>query len=795
MLKNYLIISLRNILRNKFFTFINVFGLSVGIATSILIYLYIIHELSYDKNQPKYEQIYRVVCDSKHENKSESEAITPNPLIPALRNEMTQAEAMTRIIYWENGVFSYDNQKFKLDNLLFIEPQFFDVFSVEWIVGSPAAFKDPGTAVLTESAAKKLFGSVDVINKPIKLNGKSALTIKGLIKDNQLTNIPFTVLISYESYPKLEMPFAIDSWGTTISGFQSFMVLKSNNDIGEVQKQIKRIIKKSTTERDSTDVFSLQPLSKVRTDVKYGKSNLNGFTNPTYLIVSAIVGFFVLLLGCINYINLSLTILMKRHKEIGIRKVNGALSKNIIKQFTLESVLTIVISFLIAILLAEIVLPYLSNLLDGQIYKNVYQQPSVFLFMATLILILITITGVLPSLKVSSIKAIEIFRKGDETKSNSVYSFRNMLIILQFLVSVILIASTFIIAEQIRFLRTKELGFSTKNIINCPISSNKRELIDGLKTQLQAIPDVEKVSFSLGAPTSGANANSAFQSPYRKEGERSLINFKCVDYDYAEAFNIKLIAGRWWNAEVRNDSLNEFLVNETFIKKLGFPGNTESLGTVISIAGNKGPIIGVIKDFHSSSLRNSIEPLLFVQLRSLFYTLSIKLKTNFNPNTIKQIQDKWQAVFPDDIWDYQYFDDSIKEQYKGDERTFKLAISASWIAICIALLGLFGISGYTIQQKTKTICLRKILGAEVPGLIIYLSKRFVYMVLIANIIGLPIAYYATDKWLGQFAYHVNINLIYFAATLVISVLISVLIISYYAIRTANQNPAIVLRNE
>lgn len=795
MLKNYLFISLRNILRNKFFTFINIFGLSIGIATSILIYLYVIHELSYDKGQPKYERIYRIVVDNAHENRVEREALTPNPLIPALRNEMTIPEGMTRFIFWEEGVMSVDNQKFKLENLLFVEPQFFDVFSVDWLVGSPSVFKDPDVAVITESAAKKLFGTADVINRSLKLNGKSTFTIRGLIKDSHLTNIPYTILISYEGYPKLEMPFAVDSWGTTISGFQSFMVLKGVKDREEVEKQINKIVRKSTTERDSSNLFSLQPLSKVRTDVAYGHSNLNGYTNPTYLIISAIVGFFVLLLGCINYINLTLSILMKRHKEIGIRKVNGAFSQHIIKQFTFESILIILSSFLIAVLLAEIVLPNLSNLLDGQIYGNVYELPSVFLFMAILIVMLITITGVLPSLKVSSIKAIEIFRKDSEVKGHSAYTFRNLLIIVQFLVSVVLIASTFIIAEQVRYLRTKELGYSTENIINCPISSNKRALIDGLRGQLLAIPDIEGVSYSLGAPTSGSNANMGFQSPFKKAGETSLVGLKCVDYSYSEAFDIKVIAGRWWSSEVTNDSVNEFLVNETFINKLGFPGNNESLGEVISVAGNKGIIIGVVKDFHASSLRNGIEPLVFAQYRQMYYNLSIKLRPNYSAKTIQQIQDKWQAVFPDDLWEYKYFDDSIKEQYKDDERTFTLAMTASWIAICIALLGLFGISGYTIQQKTKTICIRKILGAEVPGLIIYLSKRFVYMVLVANLIGLPLAYYAIRKWLNQFAYHVDINLIFFAATLILSVLISVLIISYYAVRTANQNPADILRNE
>jgi len=616
-----------------------------------------------------------------------------------------------------------------------------------------------------------------------------------VVKDNKLTNLPYTILLSYEGYPKFEMPFSMDSWGTTISGFQSFMTIKDSKDIAVVETQINKIVRKSSNDIDSSKIFHLQPLSNIRTNEIYGKSNLNGFTNPTYLIISAIIGLFVLLLGCINYINLTLSILIKRHKEIGIRKVNGAFSQDIIKQFTYESILIILASFLIAILIAEIVLPHLSNLLEGQIYKNVYQVPSVFLFMGILILILIIITGILPSLKVSSIKAIEIFRKNDEIKGQSTYLFRNALIVFQFSVSVVLIASTFIISEQVKYMRTKELGYSTKSIINCPIRSNKRELIDGLRTQMLSIPDVEKVSFSLGAPTSGSNANMGFQSPFKKEGERSLVSFKCVDYDYAEMFNLKIIAGRWWNSEVLNDSINEFLVNETFIANLGFPGSNESLGEVINVAGNKGTIIGVVKDFHSTSLRKNIEPLVFAQIRQLYYNMSIKLRPNYDPKTIQLIQEKWQDAFPDDMWEYSYFEDFIKDQYKGDDRTFKLAISASWIAICIALLGLFGISGYTIQQKTKTICLRKILGAEVPGLIIYLSKRFVYMVLIANIIGLPIAYYAINKWLSQFAYHVNINLIYFAATLLLSVLISILIISYYAVRTANQNPAVVLRNE
>ena len=329
MVKNYLIISLRNILRNKLFTFINIFGLSIGIATSILIYLYVIHELSYDKNQPKYERIYRIVSNTPHENKVESEAITPNPFIPALRNEMTQLEAMTRIIYLEEGVAMVNNQKYKMNNLMYIEPQFFDLFSVEWLVGSPSVFQGPDVAVLSESTAKKLFGSIDVLNKPLNINGKNSFTVRGVIKDNELTNIPFNILLAYEGYSKLDMPFSIDDWGVKISGFQSFVTLRDRSELGNVEKLINEISNKNTPDKSSKSVYSLQPLAKIRTDVVYGNSNLNGYTNPIYLISSAMVGFFILFLGCVNYINLTLSMLIKRNKEIGIRKVNGAVSKNI----------------------------------------------------------------------------------------------------------------------------------------------------------------------------------------------------------------------------------------------------------------------------------------------------------------------------------------------------------------------------------------------------------------------------------------------------------------------------------
>lgn len=795
MIKNYFISSVRNIVRNKFFTLINVVGLSVGIATSILIFLYIKYETSYDKDELRYNQIYRVVSDTQHENRLESEAITPNPLVPALRLELTLPEAMTRTIFWEEVVLSFDNKKFRFKNTLFVEPQFFNVFNVDWLVGSPEVFNAPDVAVFTESAAYKLFGTIDVVNKQVKLNGKTNFTIKGIVKDNRLTNLPYSILFSYEGYPKLNMPFNIDSWGTTISGFQTFMVLKSQNDKVEVENQINEVVRKNAPERDSKKNYCLQPLADVHTNAKYGHSNVNGYTNPTYLLIAVIVGFFVLVLGCINYVNLSLSILIRRYKEIGVRKVNGAYTKDIINQFTVESILILIFSFVMAVVIAELILPSLSNLLEGQMYSSIYKIPTMYVFMLILLIILIVITGVLPSLKISSIKAIEVFRKDKDVIGRQKYSLRNLLIVIQFSVSIILIASTFIVYNQIKYLNSKELGYSTQNIINCPISSNKRELLDNLKNQIERIEGVEQVCFSFGAPTSDANAQMAFQSPFKKDGEQSLIKLKCIDYNYSSTFNIKVVAGKWWSSEVRNDSINEFLVNETFINKMNFPSVDKSIGEVINVAGNKGVIIGVLKDFHSSSLHNSFDPMVFAQVRQLYYTMSVKLNPNSLQETIKKIEAVWQIAFPDDIWEYKFFEDYVREQYKNDDRTFKLALIAAWIAISIALLGLFGISGYSIQQKTKTICIRKIMGAEVSSLIIYLSRRFVMLVLIANLIGLPIAYVAISKWLNQFAFHVSVGWLYFAMTLIISVALSVLIISYYAIKTANQNPSIVLRNE
>ncbi len=798
MIKNYLIIAFRNFRRNKFFTLINIFGLSIGITTSILIYLYIIHELSYDKDQVRFKQIYRVVSDATHSNTSEHKAITPYPLAPVVRNEMTGYESVTRIIHTEDNVFSVDNQKFKIKNLLYVEKEFFDIFNLVWLSGSPSVFSDPDVVVLTETMAKKMFGSLDVVGKQVKLSGKFNFTVKGIVKDHvDITNIPFDILLSFKGYPKLEMAFNVESWNTSVSGFQTFFALKENSDLINLEKQLNDIVVKNAPVSDSKvkDHYHFQPLSDVRTNSIYGDSNLNGYTNFSYLIIAAIIGFFVLMLGCINYINLSLTILIKRRKEIGVRKVSGAVNKNVIAQFTIESVIILLVSLLFAIVFTELILPTVGSMLDGQIYKNVYAQPSVCTFLLILFSLLILITGFLPSLKVSSVKAVDIFRKDSDIKGNVNYYLRNFLIILQFSVSVILIISTIIISVQLQYMRKKELGYETKNIINCPIPSNSKAVISTLQNELKSISDIENVSFSLGAPSSGSNAQMSFQSPFKEKGERSLVQLKCVDYNYQKIFNIQLVAGSWWDTEVTPDSMKTFIVNETFIAKMGYPGNEKSIGEVVQVAGFQGIIIGVIKDFHSSSLRSSIEPVLFARLRTMFYNASIKLKPNYNSKTIDLIKEKWQTSFPDELWDYEYFDEYILEQYKGDQRTFKLALSAAWIAICIALLGLLGISGYTIQQKKKTICIRRIMGAETLGLTVHLSKRFVMLVFIANVIGLPLGYSAMKKWLDGFAFYVNMEWYYFAITLIVSILLSVLIISYYAIKVAKENPANILRYE
>lgn len=796
MLKNYLITALRNINRNKVFSIINAIGLSVGIATAIVIYLYITHEVNFDKHQTNYNNIYRIVVDTYRKNGTEHEAKVPYPMVPALRNELINTSEMTRLIYWETTVISYETNKITPEHTIYAEPELFKIFDFEWIVGSPNVIKAPDAAIISKSFATKLFGNSDPIDKLIQVGTGKFFTIKAIVADPKAqTNLPYEIILPIESFSMLEMPFDINSWGTKSSGFFAYILLP-NKDLKEVvEKQMNEIVVKHHPERESKTVFALQPLSEIRTSAKYGIDNLNGFTNSTTLVIAAVVGLFVLLLACINYINLSMSILLKRRKEIGVRKVNGASNRQLVHQFTIETLITICLSVVIAIVITELTLPLISKLLNGHIYTNVFSQPKLILFLIALIVCLELITGILPAVRVARYKAVNIFRGDNQAQGQKVFVLRSGLIIFQFLVTATLITSTLIIASQLNFLFKKDVGFDTKNIMSVLVLENNQEQKNSIRTQIEALPDVIATSYSLGAPMAESNAQYSYRSPYHEEGELSLVNLKCTDYNYKDAFKIDVIYGRWWNRESQTDSLMEFIVNETFIKKLGFPENGEAIGEKISAAGNRGIIIGIVKDFHSQSLHSEIMPVVFAQIPSLYYFLAIRLADGFNPKTVDAIGEIWKAANPNDIWNYKFLDEYVVEQYKGDRRTFYLAIVASAMAIVIALLGLLGISGYTIQQKAKAVCIRKILGASVLRLIGQLSSRFLLLIAIANVIGLPLSYFAMKKWLNGFAYHIEISWYFFAATLLVSMLLSFLIIVYHTLRTVRENPATVLRQE
>ena len=792
MLKNYLIISFRNIIRNRFFTFINIFGLSVGIASTLLIYLYIIHELNYDKYHKNSKLTYRVVFTTSEGEKASYSCL---PLVPALRNNLAIPKTITGLILKKNELLATNTNKFNVENIIYVEPQYFEVFDVDWVVGSQDVFNAPDAAVLTESYAKKLFGSLDIYGKTISLKGKQNFIVKGIVRDNQgLTNFPYNILLSYNGYPKSDAAFNYDSWDVSSGAFQTFVVLKSKADKVAVEQQITEIYKKNRPDDKSERKYFLQPITEIRTNADYGLSNFNGYTNVKYFIIASIVGVFIILLGCINYINLALSLFMKRRKEVGVRKVCGADNKSVMTQFTIETTIILIVSLMFAMVLTELLLPYASNLLEGHVYTNIYQKPSIFVFIVLLFIILTIITGILPSVRISTIKAVDIFKKDIDSIAYKAFNVRNTLIIFQFLVSIVLIIATIIITSQLRFIQNKDLGFSSKNILLCPVPSDAKAKILPLKEQLKQVAGIESFSFGLGAPTSSSNMSEGIQSPYKMVGDKTNVSYKFIDYSYNTTYGLKLVAGRWWNQDYAPDSLQEYVVNESYIKGLNYPSIEKTLGALITVAGNRGIIVGVIQDFHTSSLRNPIEPVVFARFR-LFQTLGIKLKESYNSSTIAQIKEKWEAAYPESLWEYEFLDDYLNKQYNDDNRTYKLALISSFIAVCIALLGLFSISGYTIQQKTKSICIRKIFGAQVSGLIIYLSKKFIYLVLFAGIMGIPICYYFMEKWLQGFAYRIEIKWYYFAATLIVSLLISFFIISYYAIKTSRENPVDVLRYE
>lgn len=797
MIKNYLKITFRNLYRNKVSTIINLLGLSLGITVCLLIFLLIDYELNFDNFHSKKDRIYRVVREESNASTVKNSPSTPFPMHAALAIEFPEM-VIAQIFEPSTYQLKVDDHVWVEDNVLFADSDFFKVFDYPAIAGNPvASFKNPNVAVITESMAKSRFGDQSPIGKTVNISKAVDVEIVGILKDPpKNSHLPFSMVVMIDSFSKdLVGGFDYESWNVTL-GFTNYVILPEETSELTFQKGLDFLSKKYLSEESANHTaFSIQPLREIHFNKLYAQSNVSYTMDITYLMVLGVIGIFILLLACINFINLSTAVAIRKSKEVGVRKVMGASRPQLIYQYMSEAFILTIFSSLIALGVAERVLPLLNGFLDTGLTLSTLGNPTViWIFLGGIVMVSI-LSGLYPAWVLSGYKPVTALKARIGSQGSSSLFLRRGLVVFQFVISQVLIIGTLVVASQMNYFRNKPLGFDTEYIVTFGLNDNDTGKLETMKNRLLENPNVQQVSFAVGTPTSSNDMNSEVMV----EGiiDDFEVGIKAVDYDYQATFDLQLAAGRWFLNKAQDAKGVEFLLNETAVRQLGFSSPDDVLGKIISFGldDQKAPVVGVVKDFHVSSLREAIKPIVLLQHPGLYFEGGIKISGQNVPETIAHIKSVWDGIFPGFLFDYKFLDESLAENYSREEQLYTVFKVFSTISIGIGCLGLFGLISFLVVQKTKEVGVRKVLGASVSSVVILFSKDFMKLLLIAFFIAAPICWYVMGKWLGEFAYRIELEPYYFVIGGLLNVLVAFVTISYQSIKAARSNPVESLRTE
>ncbi len=793
MIRNYIKIALRSLWRHKGFSIINIIGLAIGLAACFLIYINVKFELSYDSFNEKADQIYRVSTDIIHPN---STIYTGNSFVqmgPSLQQDYPEVKANTRIS-GAHFLVQYGESKFQEDNLIYADPSLFSVFTLPVIKGDVKnSFKAPYTVVMTQTMARKYFGNINPIGKSLLLNSKLPALVTAVIKDVPLnSHFQFDMAISFATREVLYP--SIDNWADL--GCSTYVVLSKGYNYHKLEGSLSAFANRHYTPADKKEgadyAFSMQPLKDVYMDTVRRAPETGDLHNVK---IFSLIAVFILLIACINFINLTTARATERAKEVGIRKVIGAARKQLTIQFLSESVIICLIAFLLSAFFSYLLLPFF-NQLSGKVITTSIFSSSYLLQLLIVSCGIGIIAGLYPSLVLSGFKPIATL-KGKFSKSSSGILLRKGLVVTQFTISVVLIMGTIIIYNQLNYMRSQPLGFQKNHMLAIDFYrdtavQSRSELI---KSELKKIPNVVSATTSRGIPGFGnSNRDSQIEN---KAGimQHMVINLYEVDYDFIPQFEMKLSAGRIFSKAFGTDASQAIIINETAAKILGYRNSVEAIGRNFSQDERSGKIIGVLKDFHYQSLQEAVQPLSMRINPELTSTFTLKIKSNDIPATISAIQHKWKSLVPERSFNYAFVDDTFNKQYAAEINFGNLFMYFAVLAICIACLGLFGLASYSTLQRTQEVGIRKILGASVTGIVNMLSKDFLQLVLLSSLIAFPIAWWCMHVWLQAFAYRIGISWWVFVIAGVLALVIAFATVSFQAIKAALTNPVKSLRSE
>lgn len=801
MFKNYLATALRNLGRNKSYAAINIFGLALGITCSLVIFLVVKFELSFDAFHARKDQIYRINTHVVFNGQDNALPNVPFPFIEAMRKDIPQLEEATMINYVGGGMVSIarDGQepvRYQEENgIAYVEPRFFTMFDYTWLHGNPqSSLTEPRSVVLTETQAIKYFNDKAPIGKVLRLNNTYDLKVTGILKDFPAnTDFPFTVLISDATLKEVFSEENRTNWINLNYYTQGFIVLPKNVPTNTLAAQLKTFAAKHMGAEAARSIsYVLQPLSTIHFDDQYGNYTGRVVAKETIWAL-ALVGVFLIITACINFVNLATAQAIKRAKEIGVRKVLGSSRSQLFWQFIWETSLITFFATLVSVGLTILALPSLREILDLDIYFTPLQDPVVIVYMGAILLAVSLLTGFYPALILSGFNPIQALKSKFATHSTGSLSLRRGLVVVQFCISQVLIIGTIVVASQMEYFRTKSLGYDKEAVLTVPLASTQDLNFETMRSELMSHPGVDKVSFSNLSISSTGRSRTGFSYARNGAVEDFITDVKFGDEQYLELYKLKLLAGRNY---LNGDTIKEVVVNEALIKQLGFKSADEAIGQRISFYGQVNiPIVGVVEDFHVTSLREGIEPCILATYNRSYRTINIKLNTVQLKEAMAHVEKVWTRQYPENVFRYEFLDQTIASFYRNEQRTSSLFKLFAGIAIFIGCLGLFGLISFITTQKTKEVGIRKVLGASAAQISLLFFKEFAVLVVLAFLVAAPIAYYLMSSWLENFQYSIPLGAGIFLIAIAVSLLIAGITVSYQSIKAALANPIKSLRNE
>jgi len=799
MLRNLLKPVFRYLVREKTNTIINILGLTLGITGSLVLFLIVKHGSSYDNFHTKRDRIYRLVTKSKGNTGDTFTQGIPPALPEAFRNDFKEVEEVAFTSYRRGSLISVRQKNGELKKyeepkgVAVTQSSFFTIFDRKILTGSGSELDKPNQAIISEKFALKYFESTDVLGQTVEYEN-NPYVIAAVMEDYPSnTDLPFDLILSYATVKR-----SLDEagWGGISDSDNCYFLLKENQSTETINAVMALFVKKhlGDGQEEVNNTFLPQPLKDLHSDMRYG--NYNAKMPKEAFITFSLIGIFLLVTACINFINLSTAEAIKRTKQVGIRKILGSSRSELITQFLGESFIITLVAVLLSLLMAQIALSFINPLMEISLKLSLNSDVMVWIFLVVVAIGVTLASGLYPAFTMSNFKPALALKNQVNSNRSSGNTLRKGLVVMQFFISQFFIIGTIVISRQMDFMQQQDLGFERDAIVAIPfpnnadtVRENNARKLRTLKQEISQLPGVEQVSLNYAPPSFKAVLGTEFKLEGNDQSFQTQV--KQVDGDYISLYGMDIIAGQ---SLADADTMNSVVVNEKLVKMAGLT-NPEIIGKELLFWGKRLPVTGVVKDFNTTSLSRPIEPVVMLNNMDGYQSLSVKLNPVNMQNTVSLVQTKWEAAYPEYIFKYDFIDEQIRQLYKGEGKMTRLLRVFSFIAIFIGCLGLYGLVAFTTNQKTKEVGVRKVLGASVQSIVLLFSKDFVKLIVIGFVLAAPVAGFIMSKLLEQFAYKIELGPAIFVTSLGLTFLIAFITVGFRSVKAAMVNPVHSLRSE